>query len=278
MKRVVKPASQPVETTSPTVVESADVEDSSRVLHFIRWASPALLGLIVPELWEDAFSWLRTSGYQPLAQFGCVVWVVFVVVDSLPVSAHRRRSLQYRVLSTLLVAVLCGAAWWLLIARNRSAPPTAAQQQPAPSQSPPVVTPSPTTAAPPTSEPLPPKQNPQPPPIRNAVPKTPAAISGAAKCEALGAFIERGRKLDAKCRTSDCANERDIADWTKEVRSFLKQHLTPREVIEFDSPPQQNWAVHDFPATGPKLRTLHELYGRWNMLREFLSRVDCSQQ
>lgn len=98
------------------------------MLQFLRWASPALLGLIVPELWEDGFVWLRASGYQPIAQFVCVIWILFVVGHELPISPDAKRSRAYRMISTLVVAILCGASWWFFVARQKE--PTTTKVEP----------------------------------------------------------------------------------------------------------------------------------------------------
>lgn len=85
--------------------------------HLIRWASPALLGLIVPELFQDAFEWLRESGWYPYARFGCVVWLVFVAVYELPITPRTKQKGGYRLGSTVIVGLLCAAAWWFLVGR-----------------------------------------------------------------------------------------------------------------------------------------------------------------
>jgi hypothetical protein len=271
-------AEAPSDRTSVQIEES----ESSIRSQLFWWATAPLLGLTIPEFFQDEFAWLRSSTAFPLVRLICLFWILMAIAHSLPLPKFRRQFLKHRALSTLAVLLLSIAVVLILSLRGQSSPQ---QSSAAPSPAQPSTAPqtTPQTAPPPQNTPPAPAANPKPTPSEPRQPATrePATnpqkvMSGAAKCEAIGRFIETGRKLDAACRASRCGNEPEIEKWTTEVRGFLKEHLTVREVIQFDNPPQQNWAVSGFPAIGPKLKILHDLYGRWNMLRDFLSAVDCT--
>jgi hypothetical protein len=123
-----------------------------------------------------------------------------------------------------------------------------------------------------SAETAPPAEPPVPSPPRNArifsVPGNP--------CDQITSLIPEGRALDDTCRATECTNVVAIADWTANARTTLA--TMPAAVrLAFDNPPQQAWVVHGFPASGPRLRFLHDLNWRWQFLLRVLGSPTCSR-
>jgi hypothetical protein len=194
----------------------------------------------------------------------------------------------------VFVFVILGGVWMRYLppppgAQGRYAPQPDSQPTPAVDRVTTIVA-VPAPGSPPTltsPNPMPPvKEEPtlklpgatvQEPPAakaRQSIP--PSEVLAGNRCDVLARLIPIGRTLDDRCRSTDCANETDVKQWTDAALTHVRQNFPTAIIVAFENPPQQGWVVNDFPAAGPKLRMLHDLNWRWPYLIRVIGSPACS--